>query len=608
MANHMRHNVIKAGMILLAGLSIASCDLTEPMQVQADKTMIFGSESGLKTYSYSFYKGLPTIAQAFTMESGKADYTCCRKMNNFFIEGAYTAETSTSWSWGNLRNVNYFLDGLKSSECTVDAGVKAHYEGLARWFRALFYYDKLVTYGEVPWFDHELQNYEIDLMYKDRDSRDVIISNIIADLDFAYENITTTSSVGSSLISKWAAAALKSRVCLFEASYRKYHDLKGLEITPAQLYAEAAKAAQLVMDGSGHSLNTAAGTRGAYRDLFTSNVLPVNEVILGVNCSAENGIYGDQNWRFNSASYGNGYCPSRAFVYTFLMKDGTSFTDRQNYSTTEFADEFVNRDERLAQIVRYPGYELDGKIVPADISTTVAVSGYHIIKYCIDENLMSALNPNGVPLIRYAEVLLNYAEAKAELAAMGQGEFTDAEWAKTVGAIRSRAGIVGGTETKPTVLDQYMKDVFYKDVTDPVIMEIRRERAIELFFEGHRMNDLLRWKCGELFETLPWTGIHVTALDTPIDIDRDGTFDYFFSEVPKAEASGDYKDIWVSVNQDPTIDGIWAVANPAGGYDLEYRVVDQRYWNDRQYLYPVPAKVIRDYEAEGYTLSQNEGW
>ena len=595
----MKKNIINKVLILLAGFSFMSCDLTESMQVQADKAMIFGTESGLKTYSWSFYKMLPSIEDAFLQENGKVDYCVVRKMNNFYIDNAYNAETSTSWSWGNLRNINYFLDGLKSKECVVDGKTKAHYEGLARWFRALFYFDKLTTYGEVPWFDKELQNYEFDLMYKNRDSRDVIVKNIIADLDFAYENIQTTSSIGSSLVSKWAAAGFKSRVCLFEASYRKYHGVKG-ELTSDYLFEQAATAAQLVMDGSGHSLNTAKGTRGAYRDLFTSNTLLTNEVILGVNASEASGIYGNQNWRFNSASYGNGYCPTRAFINTMLMKDGTPFTDKANYSTTAFVDEFKNRDERLAQIVRHPEYQLDGKVVPADIVTTVAVTGYHMIKFCVDKDILETKNPNGVPLMRYAEILLNYAEAMAEL-----GDLTDADWAKTVGAIRARAGIVAGLDKKPTVLDDYMKTTFYPDVTDPVIMEIRRERAIELYFEGLRVNDLRRWKAGKLIETLPWTGIHVAALDTPIDINGDGTYDYYFTE---GTATGDYKNISIPLNTDHTKEGLHVVANPAGGYDLNY--VSNRKWydNDRQYLYPVPAKVIRDYEAEGYKLSQNPGW
>ena len=105
-------------------------------------------------------------------------------------------------------------------------------------------------------------------MYKERDNRDVVIKNMIEDLDFAYEHIQATSSVNSSTLTKWAAAALKSRVCLFEAAYRRYHKLTGLEITPEELYRHAASAAKLVMDNSGLSLNTATGTKGCL--LYTS--------------------------------------------------------------------------------------------------------------------------------------------------------------------------------------------------------------------------------------------------------------------------------------------------------------------------------------------------
>lgn len=101
----------------------------------------------------------------------------------------------------------------------------------------------MTQYGEVPWFGSEIQSYQYDVMYKERDNRDVVIKNMIEDLDFAYEHIQATSSVNSSTLTKWAAAALKSRVCLFEAAYRRYHKLTGLEITPEELYRHAASAA-----------------------------------------------------------------------------------------------------------------------------------------------------------------------------------------------------------------------------------------------------------------------------------------------------------------------------------------------------------------------------
>ena len=587
-------------------VSMIGCDLSEKMQVDADKAMIFGSESGLKAYAYSFYSALPGATTAFYQENGLTDYVSCKIVDDFFVNGAYSAETKTSWSWTTLRNVNFFLDGLKSEECTVSEDVKANYEGIARWFRAYFYYDKLTTYGEVPWFDHAAQNYELDYMYKNRDSRDVIIKNIIADLDFAYNNIKATTSTDNTMITKYVAAAFKSRVCLFEASFRKYHGLETEEYTAEDLYREAVNAASIVMNSQQFGLNTEEGTVGAYRELFYNETPKINECMLNICCNSAAGILGSQNWRFNSASYGNGNCLARSFVHTFLNTDGTPFTSKANYQLTSFKDEFVGRDERLSQIVRGPSYRFDGAYTVPDIINSVAMTGYHIIKFSLDSKAYNdgTYNTNSTPILRYAEVLLNYAEAKAELS-----ELTDADWAKTVGAIRARAGITGGTTKCPTTVDKYMQDTFYPDVTDPKIMEIRRERAIELFFEGFRFDDLRRWKAGNLIETLPWTGIHIDALDTPIDLNGDGTNDIYVTLTPRDQATSNYEKIWVTVNAED--DGLWVEANAAGGYDLYHKtaVGNRRWYEDgRQYLYPVPAKVIRDYRNEGYELSQNMNW
>ena len=429
-----------------------SCDLTENVQVKADKSMIFGSKSGLELYSNSFYKALPTLKNGF-MQDKMCDVGAVSNTDTFIKQGAYNTETATSWSWGTLKNVNYFIDGCNDPKyCTVDAETRDNYLGIARWFRAWFYYDKLTTYGEVPWFPNDIQSYQNDVMYKDRDSRDVIIRNLIADLDFAYEHIQATSSTGSATLTRWAAAALKSRVCLFEAAYRRYHNLTGLEITPEELYREAAKAAKLVIDNSGCSLNTAAGKKGAYRDLFYNETPLTQEVILAVCANEKSGIFGEQNWWFNARSYGLCWSLVRSFVHTYLKQDGTPFTAAADYAVKSFAEEMEGRDLRLEQTVRGRNFLWDGKTAVADIKN-LSLTGYQVIKYTLDESKYDggAKNINSIPLIRYAEVLLNYAEAQAEL-----GLITDSEWALTVGALRKRAGITGGTETLPTTVDSYL--------------------------------------------------------------------------------------------------------------------------------------------------------
>lgn len=607
---------------LASCLSVFSCSLYEKPEAYASKEDIFASEDGLQSYVWSFYRVLPSLANIPVCESSCVDYAACRSFAAYYSEDAYTAETPTSWSWSALRNINYFLDGLQSEVCTVDAEKKKHFEGVARWFRAYFYYDKLTNYGAVPWYAHCLDNLDFDEMYKDRDSRDVIIGHIIDDLNFAWENITTVSSEGNSLVSKYAALALKSRACLFEASYRKYHGESGTQFTVKKLYEECIDACNKLMSSNVFSLNTTtvsdaymnANSIGPYRSLFYSREILTNEVILGRVASKAENVRGEANWQYTSGSYGNSYCLSRAFVFTYLKTDGTAFTDQADYSTVSFKNEFNNRDARLRQTVKGPNYAMSGGSAfdkVADIVNNVAPTGYHPIKFIEDATSKNnkADNENSYPIIRYAEVLLNYAEARAEI-----GALTAADWTKTVGALRTRAGISASSAAVtqlPATVDPYLKAMFYPKVTNAWIMEIRRERAIELVYEGFRVNDLKRWAEGKRFETVPWTGIHIPNLDTPVDVNGDGVNDYYFTTKDLSEMTPANKLIYVQIFPDGSQEqGLRADANPAGGYDLRYELALKRKWYDdgRQYLNPIPAQIVRDYAARGYSIQQNPGW
>ena len=573
-----------------------SCDLTEDVQVKADKSMIFGSKSGLELYSNSFYKALPTLKNGF-MQDKMCDVGAVSNTDTFIKRGAYNTETATSWSWGALKNVNYFIDGCNDPKyCTVEAETRDNYLGIARWFRAWFYYDKLTTYGEVPWFPNDIQSYQNDVMYKDRDSRDVIIRNLIADLDFAYEHIQATSSTGSATLTRWAAAALKSRVCLFEAAYRRYHNLTGLEITPEELYREAAKAAKLVIDNSGCSLNTAAGKKGAYRDLFYSETPLTQEVILAVCANEKSGIFGEQNWWFNARSYGLCWSLVRSFVHTYLKQDGTPFTAAADYAVKSFAEEMEGRDLRLEQTVRGRNFLWDGKTAVADIKN-LSLTGYQVIKYTLDESKYDggAKNINSIPLIRYAEVMLNYAEAKAEL-----GTLTQEDINLSVKRLRDRVGmsnlILDDANKNP---DPYLSDAKtgYPNVTGAnkgVILEIRRERTIELAMEGFRYYDIMRWKEGKRFEK-PFTGLYFPGTGS-YDLNNDGVNDVciWSGSKPATSAPAVYelnKEIFLS------------------GGDSGYIIIHTDYarsWNEeRDYLYPVPTD---DRVLTQGAITQNPGW
>ncbi len=596
----------------------------EPPRVQASKADIFGSEYGVKSYSWSFYSAFPTLSGGPIREAGVVDYAACRSVNGFYLDGVFNSQSERSWDWEELRNVNYYLDGLADkSVCPLDDDVRMHYEAIGRFFRAWYYYGMLKTYGGVPWFDHCVSSTDEAEMYRDRDNRDVIIGHIIEDLNFAAAHLKTEESKDNTLVSKYAVWAFKSRVCLFEASYRKYHNMANekpavpsdTRYTPTWLFNQAEAAAEEVISSKKFSLNTEAldaskEYQGSYRKLFYSSAVVTKEVILGVAGSDVDKMYGEANWRFFSGSYGNGYCGCRTFVHTYLKKDGTPFTSTSGYASTEYKNEFADRDERLAQTFMPPSYTMTGgggKVVP-DIVGLVAPTGYAIIKFVLDNSWYNgrSRNTNSYPIIRYAEVLLNYAEARREL-----GTFTNDDWAATIGALRKRAGITGGLTSCPTTVDTWFQSHFYPTISDATLLEIRRERAIELFYEGFRQDDLRRWNYGSLIQSLPWDGLHIPALDTPINIDGSGSADYYFSYKSMDEISSAYRSIHVRLYPDSSSEqGLRAHSSSGGGYDLEYVLSTSRRWYDdgRQNLKPIPANIIADYTARGYHLTQNYGW
>lgn len=599
----MKNNII--ALILSASVLVVSCDLAEQPKAKAGRDMIFGSETGLLTYTNGFYEYLPDYDNAhkqnITMDNAAKNAT------GTYEVGAYTTNTSTSWSWSSIRNVNYFLKYNTSSN--VSEPIRNNYSGIARLFRAYLYFNKLVQYGEVPWIDIPLEPDSPEL-YKTQDSRDVIISKMIEDLDFAAQNITEEKiTPNSNRVNRWTALFFKSRVCLFEASFRKYHAtgskfgkeyLKDCKITAEELYRQAADAAQEIIEKGPYRLYTGtpyANGRGSYRELFISDNAVSQEVMLSLALDPVLQL-GEANWYYNSSTYGPHLCMTHAFAKTYLNLDGTPYNDKKGDTYKTFAEETSGRDYRLNQTIRGADYtckDKEGVFVPTPANMTGhSLTGYQFTKYVMDDISFDGgrTNYNDVPIARYAEVLLNYAEAKAEL-----GTLTDADWEKTIGALRGRAGITGGLDKKPTTADPYMMSI-YTGVTDPVILEIRREREIELILEGLRLDDLKRWACGKLWETAAWDGIYIPALNTPLDLNGDGTNDVFVTEDSKY--SGPYKSIAMYTGDNLKV--VKLADDTKGGYRLNYEI--SRAWNDNMYIYPIPEIVIQ----KNPNLKQNPGW
>jgi hypothetical protein len=582
--------------LLVSCITIGCAKLDQQPQATANKAAVFGSQTGLDLYANSFYNILPTSSSIIRGDA-ISDYLARTTVPDFIRTGAYSAQTSTGWSWTNLRNVNYFLEN--NNNTAVSKPIRENYNGIARFFRGWLYFEMVKRFGDVPWINKPFDVSD-PALYSGRDSRTLIIDSVIADLDYAAAHITTNDATRS-LITKNTALAFKSRVCLFEGTFRKYHTEYNLQGSANALLTASATAAQQVITTGGFSLSVTGGTDKAYRNLFNNQAIVPSETILAFIVDPALTIFTDANWYLTSATYGDRLSFTRTFINTYLSIDGTPFTNKAGYQTMTFPQEVKSRDMRLQQTIRMGSTytRLNGgvsQVAPPVFSYTY--TGYMPIKLTMDDASMDggARNTNSLPIMRYAEVLLNLAEAKGEL-----GTLTDADWNITIGALRRRAGITGNTTVKPLVADAYLKNNYFPDISDPVILEIRRERGIELALEGFRFYDLVRWKRGPLMEQV-WNGIYVPTLNTAMDLNEDGVLDVLFYQVKPATTIAGV----TYINVAPTITSganPQRLANDTFG-ELTWLNTVARKWDDKFYLYPIPATDLQ----VNPKLGQNPGW
>ena len=570
----------------------SSCDMKEVPQAQISSEPVFNSETGLKLYTNSFYDAFPNSTAIYT----SSYYIALNQVVKYFTANGFSAEESSGWNWGTLRNINYFIANCKDK--TVAEDVRNNYIGIARFFRAYFYFDMMKRFGDLPWIDHPL-DVKDPLLVAGRDSRELVSEKIKEDLDFAIANIKTVKNPSASTITSTVAAAFKSRVCLWEGTFRKYHTEAQLQASAKEWLQEAVKASQYVMD-AGYAIYTGDGVAKSYRKLFISKTPVISEVLYAVTFDGALGVVHSGNRRWTSVTFGASPSLTRSFVNTYLNLDGTPFTDNANYKTKSFQEECLNRDTRLSQTIRTPGFTriTGGAIVPTAPNYAYAITGYHTSKFTLDDTQYDNVDicDNNIILFRYAEVLLNFAEAKAEL-----GNLTDQDWSKTVGVLRSRAGITGGINSKPTKVDSYLQTTFFPGISNPEILEIRRERAIELSFEGFSWADICRWKVGELV-TKDWDGIYIPQLDVPYDMNGDGKLDVSFTKnLNPIKLPGVY---YLYVGEKLANGAINNTQLRSDNHSLVFMKDQIRTWNDKLYFYPIPAADV----VMNPKLGQNLGW
>ncbi len=463
-------------------------------QTQITPEVFFNTEEDLVLYMNGMLS-LPNRNTYLNDQSTDNAATTAAVEIKSMMTGSPSSQTITGgWSWSRLRDINYFLENYQKAAVSDD--IKNHYVGLARYYRAIFYSNMVNRYSDVPWYDKTLN--PTDEALKDPAApRTEVMKKVMEDLDFAVKHVRENVPTGTP--GKWAVYFMQAKIALHEGTYRKYHDELNLKNTANEFLQVAATASEEIMKSGKYSIFSSGKPEQDYATLFESLDLTNNKEVILVNAfdQAKNVT---QN--VNGVVFGDyEQSPSRDLVQTYLMKDGKRFTDLPNYSKFGFVEEFKNRDPRLNQTYIYPEWKREPGSTTYVQRLNKNFTGYHQRKGYVNSTDQNVYNSIDFPVHRYAEVVLMFAEAKAEL-----GTLTQVDLNSSINLLRKRVDMpdlmLAEANGNP---DPKLKMDFPKvtGTNAGVILEIRRERRVELAFENSRYNDLMRWNAGKLLEKIP---------------------------------------------------------------------------------------------------------
>lgn len=584
-------NILSAGLLLATAVSFSSCDdfLTrDPQDTVTDVPSFWNNEENLRTsfldyYTYFFpgYRSGWNRADNFA-ETNVADWTDdnAQEVATLFTKVAPTTDAD-NWDFEKIRNMNLLLSRIQSSSLGEEA--KNHWSGVARLFRAMEYAKLVQKFGDVPYYDAVVGSTDNEQLYRARDPRTTVMDKVNEDLAFACANIRVNDGTKGLTVNRAVAQGFASRIMLFEGTWQKYH---ANNTAKAAEYLKAAKDyAAALMQTNAYSIAP------SYKSLTTSEDLAGNPEIIMYRSYVENvvmhSLMSFQNTEHEMSS------PSRSFVDAFLTKNGLPIHQAGNtdYKGKEYAKEIQNRDPRLADnIDEESGLRLNG------VAAVYAASGYYANRY-VNKDLinkpggMSSTNTTDAPVMKLNEVMLNYIEAAAELADLGQYTLTQADFDKTINAIRDRQSTqmphvtLAGNALKVNGVEINDPD---RDATvKPIIWEIRRERRVELAYEGLRFNDLRRWGKLEYADMTKNKKLNMGAW------------------INKA----DYPENAEALAKITLCDENGKIVTGNEGYIMPItEVAKMRVMADKDYLYPIPVDQITMYENHGFKLTQNPGW
>ena len=541
--------------------------------------------------------------------------------NKDLIENLHVVPASgEGWGtteWGKIRSVNFLLNNYQKSPELEKA---EKYVGEARFFRALFYYDQFLRkFGGAPFIDKEL-TLESEELYLPRLKRNELADKILADLDWAIEKIPSKNQQETGRICKEVAMLYKARIALFEGTWEKYHaNTVFAGAGDSKKYIEEAARMSLAVINSGlfdlDNMNQADG----YHTLFNrADYSDSKEVMLWKKFDRSQGLWHDDNR--NPGRNGAGVGLTRSLVESYLCIDADGKARPIRLSSAYEGDANIltvvaNRDLRLSQTLFVPGRArtIEGRdttiiFVKANINysdTEKCATGYELAKGAdpdADEQVTVTGSIKGSILFRYAEALLIYAEARAELDLI-----TQADLDMTVNKLRDRVNMphltvaVGYTDP----YGEFTSARGYEGIpVSNLLQEIRRERRVELACEGYRHDDLKRWRAHHL-----WNHDKIQGAKTAQFKDLSWLVDYFETYPIPATISGGKDEFMKNVAKwTPECtegDNYWTDDE---GYFAPFQrhIPDGHFKFDpnKSYLNPIPVEQL----VLNPNLEQNPGW
>ena len=498
-----------------------------------------------------------------------------------------------TWDFAWVRKSNIFIDRLDNVvKPKISEEAYNHWMAVAKFFRG-FEYSRLVSvFGDVPYFDKEVLNTDLATLYKDRDDRGVVMDKVYDDFKFVLANMREND--GNLNLNKYIAAAFISRFMLFEGTYQHYHNL---DAARAKKYLEfAVDAAEIVMNSGKYNFSK------DFKSLFASESLAGHPEVLLYR------VYDAAlNITHSIGSYSNGtevvgVDPNLVLIKSFITTDGKVWQNSTvpDANSFEIADLIKTRDPRFeasfidkvnaASATLLYGYKFASREAITYIGKTYPAAWG------------SNTNTSDAPVIRLAEVVLNWIEAKAVLAEYyGGPAVTQADLDKSINAIRNRpldaAAIAKGVQkTAPLLLSALPNDPAKDAEISDLIWEIRRERRMEFVFEHTRLLDLKRWKKLQYMDFStnpdyflgPWVNVKAEIPS-------------YLTTANKGKVRVKKEDgtivTWDGTNADAMV-GFWMVENAS----------NRTAFTDKSYLSPVGQSQIIQYQEKGFTLTQTPGW